>query len=966
MATSQMNEVMLHLRRTLLPREGAGRTDAQLLEDYLRRRDDSALATLVVRHGPMVWGVCRRVLADYHDAEDAFQATFLVLVRKAACVMPRAMLANWLYGVAHQTALKARAGVAKRKGREIQMAKLPEPAVTDEKLWGDLQPLLDEELSRLPDRYRVVIVLCDLEGKTRNEAAQQLGCPEGTVAGRLARGRGMLAKRLAKRGITLTVSALTAVLAQNLASAGMPISVATSTIGAATLFAAGQTAADVISVKVAALAEEVVKTMLLTKCKLATATLAVIATTLLGAGWLTYGAAKEDVGGANKVAPGVPIKGRVVDDAPKNDAKLPPGMEENLRWGEPVNGLRAALAIRPAPGGTKSGDTFDLYLVVQNVSKAALHFADTTEVTRLRELYGKIDGEIKYGLTSDRPTHVDVMLQPREVTFLVMFPPDKETPDGKTVGSIIAEGALKDTRQTLVAHLQIEKAPAGAWTSKLVTGETSGAAAAGHPEPKNKQAKVLFKMWQDNARKNGDIPGGLVGRLGDKVREFIRFNTGDASGDPYARKMAPLVPRFNAAGDWKPAEVTKLMDDIAAVTTIPLETTIEETAQGTFKSGAPLHKELAKAPWGEAQANGLRIAWLLEPRATEHRLNTPLKSRILIHNSGKATAVFRTRTWHQSGGHKARDAQGAEINIDSTEWTTIGQLTAFRLAPGEFVEVVGAGIGVGANKDDEDWRNTRVGSWIDAKAGDEVTFTPDAVPLNDWNEAVPQGGQPGWWPDFIAKRLARDLPLPADADERTRILNRAVRELFGTAPTAEETAAFVADRDPGALDALAKRLAQRAGFTPSSGPLTSGATKFRVLPVDPDAAKKPRTASNPGEYTLTINTVLKVTRRLVGERIVNEASILVSSPDPTQPPAKHEIRLPDDHNTWVAAWVRGTTVLWVRQKGSICSYDFTDPAQVKETTFKESSNFVPRPILDALRAALDLPGLPRPTTESPK
>src|SRR5262245_28203325 len=197
MATSPMSEVIRHLRRAVLLREGAGLTDGQLLEDFLSRRDEAALAALVRRHGPMVWGVCRRVLPNYHDAEDAFQATFLVLVRKAASIVPRERVANWLYGVAPQTALKARATAARRKGRERQLTGMPEPAVAEPDHWRDLQPLLDEALSRLPDKYRAVIVLCDLEGKSRTETARQLGCPEGTVAGRLARARAMLAKRLA-------------------------------------------------------------------------------------------------------------------------------------------------------------------------------------------------------------------------------------------------------------------------------------------------------------------------------------------------------------------------------------------------------------------------------------------------------------------------------------------------------------------------------------------------------------------------------------------------------------------------------------------------------------------------------------------------------------------------------------------------------------------------------------------------
>src|SRR5438105_7472377 len=129
MATSQMSEVIQHLRRAVLLRDGAGLTDGQLLEDYLSHGNEAAFATLVRRHGPMVWGVCRRVLRNYHDAEDAFQATFLVLVRKATSIASKELLANWLYGVAHQTALNARATAARRKGREKQVTQMPEPAV---------------------------------------------------------------------------------------------------------------------------------------------------------------------------------------------------------------------------------------------------------------------------------------------------------------------------------------------------------------------------------------------------------------------------------------------------------------------------------------------------------------------------------------------------------------------------------------------------------------------------------------------------------------------------------------------------------------------------------------------------------------------------------------------------------------------------------------------------------------------
>jgi RNA polymerase sigma factor (sigma-70 family) len=318
MATGQSSEVIQHLRKAVLLRDGAGLTDGQLLDCFLARRDEAAFAALVGRHGPMVWGVCRRNLRNHHDAEDAFQATFLVLARKAASVVPRGMVANWLYGVACNTALKAKAMADKRRRRERQVTEMPEPAVIEHDLWRDVQPLLDEELKRLPDKYRVVMVLCDLEGKTRKEAARQLGCPEGTVAGRLARARAMLAKRLARHGLAVSGAALAAVLSQEVVSAGVPTSVVSSTIKAASLFAVGKAAATgAISVKVAALTEGVLKTMLLTKLKIATAVLLVaVAITGVGAGGLLH-----------QMRAGEPAKAQQVTDKKEKQAADTPKKE---------------------------------------------------------------------------------------------------------------------------------------------------------------------------------------------------------------------------------------------------------------------------------------------------------------------------------------------------------------------------------------------------------------------------------------------------------------------------------------------------------------------------------------------------------------------------------------------------------------------------------------------------------------
>jgi RNA polymerase sigma factor (sigma-70 family) len=288
MPTVHQRGALDRLRRAALLHLAADVTDGQLLERYVSHREEGAFEALVRRHGPMVLGVCRRLLPNPHDAEDAFQATFLVLVRKAASIVPRDRIAGWLYGVAYHAALKARSTAARRRTKERQVRHMPEPVTLTEGLWHDLVPLLDRELSLLPDRYRLPVVLCDLEGKTRKEAARQLGWPEGTVAGRLARGRALLARRLTRHGLPLSGAVLAVVLSQSAASAAVPWSLVHATLEAAALTAAGKAAAGTISAPVVALTEGVLKVMMLNKLKMMTAVVLALVLVSGSAGLVTH------------------------------------------------------------------------------------------------------------------------------------------------------------------------------------------------------------------------------------------------------------------------------------------------------------------------------------------------------------------------------------------------------------------------------------------------------------------------------------------------------------------------------------------------------------------------------------------------------------------------------------------------------------------------------------------------------
>jgi RNA polymerase sigma factor (sigma-70 family) len=288
MAASRMDPIIQHLHNAVLHHNAKARTDGELLDSYLANGDGAAFEALVRRHGPMVLGVCRRVLGNPHDADDAFQATFLVLARKAATVLPRELVGNWLYGVAHTTAIRAKSLAAKRRMHERPLMDSPEPQAAQSEWWENLQPVLDREIARLPDKYRQVVVLCDLEGRARKPVARQLKIPEGTLSSRLTTARRMLAKRLARHGLGVSGATLASVIPQSAASAFVPAYLMQSAVRAAILVAAGQAlAAGPISAKVTALTEGVLKAMFLTKLKTMTGLLLVLGMVAGGAGLLT-------------------------------------------------------------------------------------------------------------------------------------------------------------------------------------------------------------------------------------------------------------------------------------------------------------------------------------------------------------------------------------------------------------------------------------------------------------------------------------------------------------------------------------------------------------------------------------------------------------------------------------------------------------------------------------------------------
>jgi RNA polymerase sigma factor (sigma-70 family) len=269
MATAQTQPLVRFIRR-LVP--DAGLPDGELLARFASQRDESAFAALVRRHGPMVLGVCRRVLGDWHAAEDCLQDTFLVLARKAGSLQRPEALGPWLHGVASRTARKARARALRRHDREKRAGTTEAVEDPDDLTWRELRPVLDEAVAALPEQFRSPFVLHYLQGITVTEVARRLGWPRGTVATRLARARERLRARLARQGLTLSAAALAAALSDSATAAGVPAPLLVSTAQAAAVAAGRTVAVGTVSAR-AALAQAGGEAMVLTRVKVAAALL---------------------------------------------------------------------------------------------------------------------------------------------------------------------------------------------------------------------------------------------------------------------------------------------------------------------------------------------------------------------------------------------------------------------------------------------------------------------------------------------------------------------------------------------------------------------------------------------------------------------------------------------------------------------------------------------------------------------
>jgi RNA polymerase sigma factor (sigma-70 family) len=337
MNSASGGSIVSYLHRTLCAGAPADVSDEELLGRFVAQRDEIAFAALLRRHGPMVWGVCARLLGHCQDAEDAFQATFLVLACKAASIGRRKQLANWLFGVARRAALNLRTVRGRRARREQAWGDPPDTTAIVVTPWDNTGAVLDEELARMPQKYRLPLLLCGLEGMTHAEAGKYLGWPKGTVSGRLSRARDLLRIRLLRRGV-MTSAALAAALTGGTAEAVLAPQLLVASARSAALLAAGKSMAPLVSPAVATLMRGVLLKMSLSRLSI-TVALAAALTLIVGsagATWLLTGPAatapsaserlhlsRFHVDGAHSVAP-VPAPQLVGTSTPgKPSLRLP-------------------------------------------------------------------------------------------------------------------------------------------------------------------------------------------------------------------------------------------------------------------------------------------------------------------------------------------------------------------------------------------------------------------------------------------------------------------------------------------------------------------------------------------------------------------------------------------------------------------------------------------------------------------
>jgi RNA polymerase sigma factor (sigma-70 family) len=505
MARGDLHSFVRGLCRRLGDR-GVGLPDAELLARWVASRDEAAFELLLHRHASLVLGVCRRMLNDPQDVEDAFQATFLLLLRKAAAVRKGESLGSWLYKVAYRVALRAR-------GERVRPTASPEALETvcarpeEDLLWRDLRPVLDEEVRGLPEKYRTAFILCHLQGKTNQEAADALGCPLGTVLSRLAWARQRLRDRLTRRGLAVSSAVLLTVLSQNACPAAVPPALLQATFGTLTQPAAAGTA-GAVSAKAFLLAEGVRKTMFLTKLKVTTAVAALVCLLGLGTVALTYRAEATPAPGYLGGAPADRDEEKAAPAAKKRNWVLVPARQQ---------GVVEVIGREPRPGEKVPADK----LVTVKLAGKPTQLVRLVEGDSIRkgELLARIDDALARNDTQIKLAKLDAS----EAEWRA---------SGKTKDEALKRyEALLDASRRAPGSVAPEEIRGAKLTwERYVEDEKAKFQAINVAKQELQQAKVLLDLYEIRSPVDGVIAE-ILKKEGEAVRQFegvfrVRIDSG--------------------------------------------------------------------------------------------------------------------------------------------------------------------------------------------------------------------------------------------------------------------------------------------------------------------------------------------------------------------------------------------------------------------------------------------------------
>src|SRR5579883_1950949 len=441
--------------RHLRARHGDPSTDHELLQRFVTHREESAFTALVERHAAMVLGLCRSILRNHHDAEDIFQATFLVLARKAGSIRKGESVGSWLYAVAYRLAHKLRIRAEKRRRCEHQAVVRSEQTPMDAVTWSELRDILHQEVSELPEKYRAAVVLCYWQGRTHEQAGQQLGCARGTIKDRLEKARELLRKRLARRGLALSASWFATSLSEGM-SATVSAELMQTTVRSALLFSMGRLPAGIVSAPAAAFAREIVKDTLMNKLRMNLAMVLIL-------GMLGGGAGLTALRHPANSAPPEPPFEKPKEKSPKQEQEhvdghgdlLPPGVVARLgtvrfRHGDPVE----AITLGPDGKSIVSAAGKIVYVWDMTTGKefrrydGFKRFLSSVAISRNGKLLaaGCRDGSIiLWDINANREVRrIEAHMKPDPNrqgplgTLLLQF-----TPDGGRLASVGADNALR-------------------------------------------------------------------------------------------------------------------------------------------------------------------------------------------------------------------------------------------------------------------------------------------------------------------------------------------------------------------------------------------------------------------------------------------------------------------------------------------------------------------------------------------